>query len=183
MMADRIDLTTTRPGLILVVLAAVCWGTSGVATKTIYSLVDISPVAVAAFRLALGAPLLAVAFHYTRGARSFRIARGDFAWMLLAGASLGASQACYFAAISRVGVAVATLVTICTAPVLVSLFSAALLRERLTRAVGGALVCALIGTVLLAAWGSAVPGHCQALLWGESCWPWEQHSASRPSFW
>ena len=69
--------------------------------------------------------------------------------MLLAGAALGMSQACYFAAISRVGVAIATLVTICTAPVLVCLFSAALLRERLTRAVVGSLACALIGTVLL----------------------------------
>ncbi|MCX6033107.1 MAG: EamA family transporter [Chloroflexi bacterium] len=149
MTTDRIGRTTTRRGLIFVVLAAALWGTSGVATKTIYTLVDISPVSVAAFRLALGAPMLLAAFRYTSGSRSFRIARADFAWMLLVGASLGMSQACYFAAISRVGVAVATLVTICTAPVLVCLFSAALLRERLTGAVGGALACALIGTVLL----------------------------------
>jgi len=98
-----------RRGLILVVLAAALWGTSGVATKTIYSLVDISPISVAAFRLALGAPLLLAAYCYTSGSRSIRIARTDFAWMLLAGASLGISQACYFAAIARVGVAVATL--------------------------------------------------------------------------
>jgi DME family drug/metabolite transporter len=138
-----------RRGLILVVLAAALWGTSGVATKTIYSRVDISPISVAAFRLALGAPLLLAAFRLTSGSRSFHIARADLAWLLLAGASLGMSQACYFAAIARVGVAIATLVTICTAPVLVCLLSAALLRERLTRTVGGALACALIGTVLL----------------------------------
>jgi drug/metabolite transporter, DME family len=149
MTTNREGRATTRRGLILVLLAAVLWGTSGVATKTIYTLVDISPISVAAFRLALGAPMLLVAFRLTKGSQSFRVARADLAWMLLAGAALGLSQACYFAAIARVGVAIATLVTICTAPVLVCLFSAALLRERLTRAVGGSLACALIGTVLL----------------------------------
>ena len=109
MTTDRVGRATARRGLILVVLAAALWGTSGVATKTIYSLVDISPISVAAFRLALGAPLLLAAYCYTSGSRSIRIARTDFAWMLLAGASLGISQACYFAAIARVGVAVATL--------------------------------------------------------------------------
>ena len=71
----------------LVVLAAALWGTSGVATKTIYTLVDISPITVAAFRLALGAPLLLAAFRLTSGQRSFRVARTDLAWMLLAGAA------------------------------------------------------------------------------------------------
>ena len=149
MTTDTVGRATARRGLMLVVLAAALWGTSGVATKTIYTLVDISPITVAAFRLALGAPMLLAAFRLTSGQRSFRVARTDLAWMLLAGAALGMSQACYFAAIARVGVAIATLVTICTAPVLVCLFSAALLRERLTRAVVGSLACALIGTVLL----------------------------------
>jgi DME family drug/metabolite transporter len=48
-----------------------------------------------------------------------------------------------------VGVAVATLVTICTAPVLVGLFGSMLLHERLTRAMVAALACALVGTALL----------------------------------
>ena len=158
MTTNRIGRATTRRGLMLVVLAAALWGTSGVATKTIYSLVEVSPISVAAFRLALGAPMLLAAFRITSGSRSFRIARADFAWLLLAGASLGLSQACYFAAIARVGVAVATLVTICTAPVLVCLCSAALLRERPTAAVGGALVFALIGTVLLIGVGQREAG-------------------------
>ncbi len=149
MTTNTVSRATARRGLIFVVLAAALWGTSGVATKTIYTLVDISPISVAAFRLALGAPMLFIAFRLANGSRSHRVARADLAWMLLAGAALGMSQACYFAAIARVGVAIATLVTICTTPVLVCLFSAALLRERLTRAVVGSLICALIGTVLM----------------------------------
>lgn len=158
MTADPVDRATARRGLALVVLAAALWGTSGVATKAIYSLVAISPVAVAAFRLALGAPLLLAAFRLTGRSRSFHIARGDLTWLLLTGACLGLSQACYYAAIARVGVAIATLVTICSTPVLVCLFSAVLLQERLTRAVGGALACALVGTALLVGVGQTAVG-------------------------
>jgi drug/metabolite transporter, DME family len=140
---------TTRRGLILVVLAGVFWGTSGVATKGIYGLVEISPITVAAFRLALGAPLLLLAHRSMTGGGSVRVARDDVPLLLSVGAALGISQACYFGAIAQVGVAVATLVTICTAPVLVGLFGALLLRERLTLTMIAALACALLGTVLL----------------------------------
>jgi len=139
----------TRRGLIFVVLAGMFWGTSGVATKTLYSLVPVSPITVAAYRLVLGAPLLLLAYRWIGGSNSFRVTRGDFALLLLVGTALGTSQACYFSAIARVGVAIATLVTICTAPVLVGLLAAALLRERVTLAMTGALACALIGTALL----------------------------------
>lgn len=138
-----------RQGLLLVVLAGMFWGTSGVATKAIYAQVAISPITVAAFRLGLGAPLLLIAYRLAAGRARVRIDRGDLARMLLAGAALGISQACYFAAVGRLGVAAATLVTICTAPVLVGMFSAALLHERVTRAIAAALVCAVAGTVLL----------------------------------
>jgi DME family drug/metabolite transporter len=167
MASDRTASAAARRGLVLVVLGAALWGTSGVATKSLYARIDISPISVAAFRLALGAPMLLVAFRLTGGSRSLRFARGDFGWLLLAGASLGISQACYFAAISRVGVAIATLVTICSTPVLVCLFSVALLRERLTRAVGGALACALIGTALLTGVGQrGVAVHTNAAVGG-----------------
>ena len=149
MMVSSIDARATQRGLILVVLAGVAWGTSGVATKGIYGLVDISPVTVAAFRLALGAPFLLVALRMTSGGLGVPVARGDTGLLLAVGAALGISQACYFGAIAQVGVAVATLVTICTAPVLVGLFGALLLRERLTPAMLAALACALLGTALL----------------------------------
>ncbi len=156
-----------RRGLLFVVLAGVLWGTSGVATKAIYALVDITPANVAAFRLALGVPALLVAFRLTAGGGRTRVARRDLGPLIVAGAALGISQACYFASISRVGVAIATLVTICTAPVLVCLFSAVLLGERLTPAVAGALACAVLGTALLIGVGG--PG--SAAQGGESTLP------------
>jgi DME family drug/metabolite transporter len=62
-------------------------------------------------------------------------------------------------------VAIATLVTICSAPVLVCLFSAVLLRERLTKAAGAALVSALIGTVLLIGVGQRGVGAQASSAW------------------
>ena len=56
---------------------------------------------------------------------------------------------CYFAAIERVGVAVATLITLCSAPVLVAALSTCLTGEVLTRRVLLALAGALGGTTLL----------------------------------
>lgn len=149
---------TSRRGLLFILLAGALWGTSGVTTKSIYGLAETTPLSVAALRLALGAPVLLAASWRTTGSRAFKVTRFDFALMVLAGASMGFAQACYFSAISRAGVAVATLVTICTAPVLVALLSTVLLRERLTPAVGGALACALLGTVLLVDVGTSNTG-------------------------
>ena len=64
---------------------------------------------------------------------------------------LGLYQACYFAAIARTGVAVATLVILCTSPVLVAVLSGVLSREWPTKATLLALACALAGTALLVA--------------------------------
>jgi drug/metabolite transporter, DME family len=83
------------------------------------------------------------------------VARGHLAVMLLIGLMLALYQLCYFGAIPLVGVAVATLVTLCTAPVLVALLSAGLLRERLSGRLLLALGCALAGTGLLVDLSSA----------------------------
>jgi DME family drug/metabolite transporter len=69
--------------------------------------------------------------------------------MALIGAMLALYQVCFFAAIARVGVSVATLITLCTAPVLVALMAPLLTRERLTPTVLLALALALTGTALL----------------------------------
>jgi drug/metabolite transporter, DME family len=153
-----ISRATTRRGLLLILLAGMLWGTSGVTSKALNGLAETTPISIATLRLALAAPVLLALSWRTVGAHGFKVSRPDLALMIFAGASMGMSQACYFSAIPRAGVAAATLVAVCTAPVLVALLSAALLRERLTLAVGGALVCALLGTVLLVDVGSSQAG-------------------------
>ncbi len=149
-----------RDGLLLIMLAAVLWGTVGVATRAIYGLAETNALSIGLFRLAISAPVLWGACWGALGRRALRVARRDLAVMLLIGAVTAMYQVCYFAAIARVGVAIAVLVTLCTAPVIVALLSAALLRERLSAPVLAALVCALAGTLMLVGpgTGSGAPG-------------------------
>lgn len=138
-----------RQGLLLIVAAAVMWGTVGVTTKSLYGLADTTALSIGFFRLALSAPVLFVVCWYALGPRAFRIPLRDLVFMILIGMALAFYQVCYFAAIARVGVAIAVLITLCTAPVMAALLSALLLRERLRGVVLAALLCALCGTVLL----------------------------------
>jgi DME family drug/metabolite transporter len=79
----------------------------------------------------------------------FAIQRRDLLIMLLTGTLLAISQAAYFAAIRYAGVTIATLLTICIAPLVVTCTSVLLKFETLTGRVVIALFCALIGSVLL----------------------------------
>src|SRR5262245_2779400 len=140
---------TSRRGLLLILLAALLWGTVGVTTKAIYDLSETNALSIGFFRLAIATPALLLACWRTLGRRAWRIAPRDLALMLTIGAAMAFYQVCYFAAIARVGVAVAVLVTLCTAPVLIAVLAAVFLRERLTSTVLLALICALAGTILL----------------------------------
>jgi DME family drug/metabolite transporter len=155
-----------RQGLLLIVTAAVMWGTVGITTKSLYGLADTTALSIGFFRLAISAPMLFAACWYTLGARAFRIPLRDLAFMILIGVAMAFYQVCYFAAIARIGVAIAVLITLCTAPVMAALLSALLLRERLSRVVLLALLCALSGTVLLVSVGSNVSGAARNTLPG-----------------
>jgi DME family drug/metabolite transporter len=148
------DITTraragSRRGLLLILLAALLWGTVGVATQGLYRLSTTNALSIGFFRLAIATPVLAMACWGVLGRRAWRIAPRDLGYMLLIGAATAGYQVSYFAAIARVGVAVSVLITLCTAPVLVALLSAILLRERIGSITLLALVCAIGGAVLL----------------------------------
>jgi drug/metabolite transporter, DME family len=140
---------TARRSLLLIAIAAVLWGTVGVTTKTLYRLTPTTPISVGFFRLAFAAPILLAACWARLGRRAFAVEWRGLRAMLLVGAMLACYQVCFFAAVADAGVVIATLVTLCSAPVLVALFSVALLRQRLAMATALALACAIAGTMLL----------------------------------
>lgn len=142
-------------GLLFVMLAAVSWGTVGVTTKLLYRSSDTTALSIGFLRLAVAVPaLLLLGWGHTRR-RLLLLSRRDLALICAIGAMMALYQVCYFSAIPRVGVAIASLITLCTAPVLVALLSAVVLRERPTLRVLTALGVALLGTVLLVGTGSA----------------------------
>ena len=136
-------------GVLLIMLAAITWGTVGVTTKTLYALSATTPLSIGFFRLAFAVPALLAGGWLVCGRGMFHVAWRDVLGMLLMGGMTALYQVCYFAAIERVGVAVATLITLCSAPVLVAAFSTCLMGEVLTRRVLLALAGALGGTTLL----------------------------------
>lgn len=148
-----------RMGMLAVATAGVLWGTVGVATKALY---ELSPsadaVSVGFWRFAFAAPVLLVACRFALGAGAFRAGGRDLALMVSTGALLALYQVLYFAAIAFSGVSVATLVTLCSAPVLVAALSAALLKERPTKGTLLSGASALSGTALLVA-GAPVAAH------------------------
>ncbi len=154
----------TRRGIVLVCCAAALWGTVGVATEAIYRQSELTAITVGFYRLAIAFLVLAPLATLATGAGFFRIERRDLAWMALIGTMLAAYQVFYFSAIRYAGVAIATLVTLCTAPVIVALLSRLFLGETLTRMTFAALFCALAGTVCLVGTPQGLEARAQLLI-------------------
>lgn len=140
----------SRHGLLLVVTAAVLWGTVGVSSKILYAMTATTPLSVGFFRLAFAVPALLGLSWLTQGSGMLRIERRDLLLMSLMGLMTALYQVCYFSAVERIGVAVATLLTLCSAPVIVALLSLIWCGEKPARNVLIALALAVAGTSLLA---------------------------------
>ena len=140
---------TPHYGLWLVVLTALLWGTIGFTAQSLYNVAEINALAIIFYRLVIAIPVLGLALVGTLGRRALAFRKADLSVLLLMGVTFALFQLGYFAAVARTGVAVATLITICTAPLFVALLSARLLRERLSRRVLTSLALAVIGTAFL----------------------------------
>ena len=138
-----------RSGLLMILMSAILWGTVGVFVQRLYSLSEANPLSIGLFRLGIASPTLLLVCVSHLGWQTFRIARRDLMLMFLTGAMTAFYQVCYFAAIGYIGVAAATLITLCTAPVWVAVLALVLLRERLSLGIFLAGLCAIGGTILL----------------------------------
>jgi drug/metabolite transporter, DME family len=136
--------------MLLIALAALTWGTIGIAVDLLYRVAPATnALSIGFLRLAIAVPPLLLLSRLLAGRGFLRFARRDALALLTIGAAFAAYQVCYFAAISRIGVAVAVLINICSAPVFIALLASVLLQERLNRATLLALLGATGGTALL----------------------------------
>lgn len=148
-------------GILIILLAAILWGTVGVTTRAVFTLSETTALTVAFLRLAVAWPALAASAAAVLGRRGFCTKPRQLLLMAAIGIMLATYQLCYFGAIQRVGVAVATLVTLCAAPVIVALISTTCLGERPTRRLALAAGLAIAGTMLLITPGSPADGAVQ----------------------
>jgi DME family drug/metabolite transporter len=141
--------TFQSSGFWLVTGAAIIWGTIGVATQAIYNLDSTSSLFINLARTVIATPIMLFICWHVVGRQMFDVRRRDLLIMLMSGILLAISHAAYFAAIRYTGVTTTTLLTICISPLVVTCVSVLLKFETLTIRVVGALICALIGAVLL----------------------------------
>lgn len=146
--------SVTSGGLVLA--AAVLWGTAGVASRWITEPGTLSALEIGFWRMALAAPLVLLAAWRLAGPPPTGVSRYH-GLMLLMGLGLAGFQAGYFGAIAAVGVAIATLMAICTIPMMAALMAWVVFREPLTMLLTLALLIAAAGTVLIVV-GAELPG-------------------------
>lgn len=141
---------SVQGGSLLILGAALCWGTTGTAQALAPQ--GASPAIIGAARLLLGGILL-LAHALWRGAfvRGGRWPRGA---TLVAAISMAAYQLCFFAGVARTGVAVGTIVGIGSSPILAGVVAFLVRGERPDHRWGAATALALAGCVLLVGVGS-----------------------------
>ncbi|TCO28324.1 DME family drug/metabolite transporter [Kribbella steppae] len=159
-MHHRLAPSTAR-GLLYVALAGVAWGTGGPTGALLFQYSGLNSTAISFWRLLGGAVWLAIACGVL--ARDPIIQQFAAAPMryLLSGLGLAVCQLGYFAAIPRVGVAVATVISLGAGPVFIALGA----RERIT----STLLVAVLGLALLISGGGgtghgSLPGIALSLL-------------------
>lgn len=133
------------PGAWLVLMAAVCWGTTGTAQS--FAPDGATPLAVGTARIVIGGAAL-LAWAVAR--RAFQPgARWPVGTTLVAAVCMAAYQLCFFAAVRRTGVAVGTVVAIGSGPVIAGLLSWLFYRTRSGRVWLASTLLAISGCVVL----------------------------------
>ena len=148
-MQRSLNLHSARTGLFMVMLASVLWGTGNVVAASIYDLAATNAISIAFLRMALSVPALLLVCYFTLGRSMWLLNRQDRPYLLGAGALVALYQAACYASLPKVGVTIATVLALCSAPVMVALLSSIITRERPTVITLAALACAVVGTVLL----------------------------------
>ncbi|MFF3561305.1 DMT family transporter [Streptomyces sp. NPDC002574] len=138
-----------RRGLLYVTLAATAWGTAGAAASLLYDGTGLGPFALTFWRSAGGCALL-LAGRALLGAAPLRRPGGR---TLAIGFGLTAFQTAYFMAVAATGLAVATVITLGSGPVLIALGGRLWTNERLGRAGAWAVAAALTGLVVIVSGG------------------------------
>lgn len=135
-------------GLILVILATVCWSTSGIFINRIITGSEISPIGLAFWRDLSTFLCLLVGIAIVRPAY-LSVKRRDVPWLLAMGAiSIGSFHVMWNTAVMRVGASISTVLQ-CNAPIFVTLMAWKLFDEPLTGRKIAAVVLAALGIIFI----------------------------------
>ena len=150
-------------GFAFIAVGAILFGTIGVATKGIFAASNANAISITLWRVLIALPVLfAIGFYLLRG-KLFAIRWTDLRWMIVAGVLMAIYQLSFVMAVQLVNVTIATLVTLCTVPVIVAILASVVLHEHMHRNLYAAMACAIVGVVLLV--GFDATGDFGATVW------------------
>lgn len=129
---------------IIVLIAAVLWGTTGTAQTFLQG--EVSAFSVAMVRSAIGGGALLIAVVLMR---KIDFKQWSWKWTIVAAFAIGLFQVLFFSSIRYTGVAVGTVVTIGSSPVFAGVIEWALWKVKPTKVWAIATASAIIGCVLL----------------------------------
>ncbi|MDQ0428188.1 DME family drug/metabolite transporter [Planomicrobium stackebrandtii] len=127
-----------------VLLAAILWGTTGTAQSFFEGTAH--PLSIGAFRLAIGGFSLLI---FVMAAKKLSVRSIPWPAATFSAISMALFQPLFFSSVQLTGIAIGTVVTIGSAPVLTGLIEWAALKKRPDRVWGIATLLALAGCVLL----------------------------------
>jgi len=132
----------------MVLVAASLWGTAGVASRWIHEAGPADAIEIGFWRLGLAVPLLFLVARI-QAPTPWAALKQNGSILLIMGLCLAGFQIGYFAAIAAVGVAVATLLAICTIPLIAALLAWPWYGEPITPWTALALLGAVLGAGLI----------------------------------
>lgn len=150
--------------LLLIVLAAILFGTSGITAKYLINTYSLPPLTIAAARLLIAAPVL-LALSKLRAKEKAPLCKKHVLWFVLCGITAAAYQLTFFMAVQHIMVSVATLIALCTTPIFVALISLLFFKEKLRLVTLAALSISIAGTFLIIGIGGS-PAAGGAFNWG-----------------
>lgn len=136
-------------GFLFIALGATLFGSIGVATKGLFAISETNAISITLWRSLIALPILFCIGYYLLRRKMFSIPWADLRLMIVAGLLMAFYQVAFVLAVQMVNVTIATLVTLCTVPVIVGLLASVLLHEQLHRNLYAAMACAIVGVVLL----------------------------------
>lgn len=137
--------TKERAGILAVLGAALCFGTTG--TTQQLGVPDISPLAVASARLICGSLFLFIFAYFQRSSRGeIRMPVLD---LIICGSGIGLYQLTFFSAVHSTGIAIATVTALGSAPTFSAIVAYIVLRERPQRSWYLGTSVTILGIVLV----------------------------------
>src|SRR3990172_3648700 len=123
--------TSFRRGLILIVLASMMWGTTGLTSKVLNRLSAVDALSVGALRLLTAFPALLLLAQALAPGSLRPLLKREWRAVLIMGAAMAGYNGSFFAALARTSVTAGTLLALCTAPLFVAMLARLFLHEPL----------------------------------------------------